>query len=355
MGKDEAPFEERVRRDRGKSNGMTRAHGPGKQGGTRGQGMKAARGRGKGKPEGTLTMSLTGRLEPKTEDEIYAEMQQLLRQHVDTAHQEVREMRDVADQALEMNKRSLHEITHLQKQLHSAKEGHNEADTISTGAYRIAIQATDQVQWEHKTISRHHGRELTYLQDAARMLSTLPDSLWSQGPTDVGRVRSFPAIYSNQTRTKRKAPEPPRVTKFLELQFCLQEENTKRGPKDETLLMRAGLGRRSINISDDADHSEFTRVLLEEYPKLRHLRGGWLLHKAAGAVDKEKLFLYRKVLTQTSQQIKQLRQGLKESMMWPLLESRPDVVPVIFPRHSTAECNAQEVLDTIAIKQGRNG
>ena len=68
--------------------------------------------------------------------------------------------------------------------------------------------------------------------------------------------RSFPAIYSNRTRTKRKAPEPPRVTKFLELQFCLQEENTNRSPKDETLLLRAGLGRRSINISDDADHSE---------------------------------------------------------------------------------------------------
>ncbi|KAL6487606.1 hypothetical protein MHYP_G00042320 [Metynnis hypsauchen] len=53
------------------------------------------------------------------------------------------------------------------------------------------------------------------------------------------------------------------------------------------------------------------------------------------------------VLTQTSRQIKQLRQGLKESMMWPLLEASPDVVPVIFPRHSTAECNAQVVLDNI--------
>ncbi|KAL6487604.1 hypothetical protein MHYP_G00042300 [Metynnis hypsauchen] len=34
-------------------------------------------------------------------------------------------------------------------------------------------------------------------------------------------------------------------------------------------------------------------------------------------------------------------------MMWPLLEASPDVVPVIFPRHSTAECNAQVVLDNI--------
>ncbi|KAL6475115.1 hypothetical protein MHYP_G00161550 [Metynnis hypsauchen] len=100
--------------------------------------------------------------------------------------------------------------------------------------------------------------------------------------------RFFPAVYSNQTRTERKAPEPPRVTKFLELQFCLQEENTNRSAKDETLLLRAGLGRRSINISDDADHSEITRVLLEEYPKLRHLHGGWLLHKAAGGSGQRK-------------------------------------------------------------------
>jgi hypothetical protein len=27
---------------------------------------------------------------------------------------------------------------------------------------------------------------------------------------------------------------------------------------------------------------QITRVLLEEYPKLRDLRGGWLLQKAAG-------------------------------------------------------------------------
>lgn len=30
-------------------------------------------------------------------------------------------------------------------------------------------------------------------------------------------------------------------------------------------------------------------------------------------------------------QIKQLRKGLKETMLWPLLCQRPDVLPVIFP------------------------
>ncbi|KAL6487608.1 hypothetical protein MHYP_G00042340 [Metynnis hypsauchen] len=113
--------------------------------------------------------------------------------------------------------------------------------------------------------------------------------------------KSFPATYSNRTRAKRNAPGPPRVIKFLELQFCLQEENTNRSAKEEALLLQAGIGRRSVNISDDADHSEITRVLLEEYPKLRHLCGGWLLHKAAGTVDKEKLLLYPKVPRATQQ------------------------------------------------------
>ncbi|XP_031144034.1 uncharacterized protein LOC116042047 [Sander lucioperca] len=99
--------------------------------------------------------------------------------------------------------------------------------------------------------------------------------------------RSFPAIYAGSR--KRKAPEPPRSTsKVIELQFCLQPENSDRTPKDETMLLQAGLGRRTVHVNDDADHTEITRVLLEEYPKLRNLRGGWLLQKAAGGSGQRK-------------------------------------------------------------------
>jgi len=54
------------------------------------------------------------------------------------------------------------------------------------------------------------------------------------------------------------APEPAKVTsvKFLELQFCLLAKNSEKTPKDETILLQAGLGRRTVNISDDADHTE---------------------------------------------------------------------------------------------------
>lgn len=57
---------------------------------------------------------------------------------------------------------------------------------------------------------------------------------------------------------KKMAPEPARVTsvRFLELQFCLISKNSQKTPKDEIVLLQAGLGRRTVNISDDADHTE---------------------------------------------------------------------------------------------------
>uniref|UniRef100_A0A8C2H3U6 HECT domain-containing protein n=1 Tax=Cyprinus carpio TaxID=7962 RepID=A0A8C2H3U6_CYPCA len=41
--------------------------------------------------------------------------------------------------------------------------------------------------------------------------------------------------------------------------------------------------------------------------------------------------LHHAVIGRTMRQIKQLRKGLKETMLWPLLRQRPDVLPVIFP------------------------
>ncbi|KAF1371927.1 hypothetical protein PFLUV_G00274540 [Perca fluviatilis] len=116
-------------------------------------------------------------------------------------------------------------------------------------------------------------------------------SIEVNNPVHRERQRSFPAIYAvSRARHKRKAPEPLRSTcsKVIELQFCLQPENSDRTPKDETMLLQAGLGRRTVHLNDDADHTEITRVLFEEYPKLRHLHGGWLLQKAAGGSGQRK-------------------------------------------------------------------
>lgn len=71
-------------------------------------------------------------------------------------------------------------------------------------------------------------------------------------------LRCFPSMYSGGQKRKRKSADTPRVsvTKFMELQFCLQSENTDKTPKDEAVLLQAGLGRRNINMADNVDHTE---------------------------------------------------------------------------------------------------
>lgn len=63
-------------------------------------------------------------------------------------------------------------------------------------------------------------------------------------------------MFSGQKR-KRKGGDPPRVTvcKYTKIQFCLLSQNTDTTPKDEAILLQAGLGRRIVNIADNAVHT----------------------------------------------------------------------------------------------------
>ncbi|XP_046891928.1 G2/M phase-specific E3 ubiquitin-protein ligase-like [Hypomesus transpacificus] len=58
-------------------------------------------------------------------------------------------------------------------------------------------------------------------------------------------------------------------------------------------------------------------------------------------------WLFQELLTQAvldcvAQPIKQIRKGLKDTGIWPLLSDRPDVHPIIFPREVDEELDAQE-------------
>ncbi|XP_031729693.1 uncharacterized protein LOC116397924 [Anarrhichthys ocellatus] len=55
------------------------------------------------------------------------------------------------------------------------------------------------------------------------------------------------------------------------------------------LLLRAGLGRRTIGIPETADHSQISMILMETYSKMVPLEGAWMLHKAAGGSGQRKL------------------------------------------------------------------
>ncbi|XP_068162216.1 uncharacterized protein [Antennarius striatus] len=48
---------------------------------------------------------------------------------------------------------------------------------------------------EHSVLDRHHGRETSDSDLAPALIDSLPDSLWTQGPTDVGRCDVTPVTF----------------------------------------------------------------------------------------------------------------------------------------------------------------
>ncbi|XP_046906509.1 uncharacterized protein LOC124488078 [Hypomesus transpacificus] len=57
--------------------------------------------------------------------------------------------------------------------------------------------------------------------------------------------------------------------------------------------------------------------------------------------------LFHSVIARTSRQVKQLRKGLKETLVWPLLKEREDLVPQFLPRNSEAALNSHSVIQRI--------
>ncbi|XP_053731649.1 uncharacterized protein LOC128765183 [Synchiropus splendidus] len=65
----------------------------------------------------------------------------------------------------------------------------------STKMYKIMFEPTTNSSiLEHVFIDRQHGREHTDHEEAASMLTSLPQSLWSAGPFDVGHCTSTAAV-----------------------------------------------------------------------------------------------------------------------------------------------------------------
>ncbi|XP_062325112.1 uncharacterized protein LOC134026396 isoform X3 [Osmerus eperlanus] len=158
-------------------------------------------------------------------------------------------------------------------------------DLVSSQAKGLVARAPQAA-----TTSRGDVRPPVRLQiPAQQQASSIP------APNSVQRdmQRSFPAFYQGRkSRGKRPFPSPSVIIpacRRCQLTFCLLPESTSKTPKTETNLLQAGLGRRSICIIENADHEEITRVLTEEYPKMRELTGGWLLYKATGGTGQRNL------------------------------------------------------------------
>ncbi|MEQ2195351.1 hypothetical protein XENOCAPTIV_011389 [Xenoophorus captivus] len=58
--------------------------------------------------------------------------------------------------------------------------------------------------------------------------------------------------------------------------------------------------------------------------------------------------LHYAVMNRVMRQIKQIRKGLKDTMLWTLISERPDVTQIILPRKSSAVLNPESILDRIS-------
>ncbi|XP_059183504.1 endogenous retrovirus group K member 18 Pol protein [Centropristis striata] len=70
--------------------------------------------------------------------------------------------------------------------------------SVQAQTYRIQVSGEDKAILEHTQISRHHGRERTDHAEAAALIDGLPEHLWAQTPTGVGKVQYKPVTFQVQ-------------------------------------------------------------------------------------------------------------------------------------------------------------
>ncbi|KAI4903401.1 hypothetical protein NFI96_022817 [Prochilodus magdalenae] len=115
-------------------------------------------------------------------------------------------------------------------------------------------------------------------------------------PEPLPLLLSFPGYLGKSTPVrgrKRVSPYEAVSTRTVFMKFYLVNKYMDRTPKprEELSLYAAGMGRRTVMLPENADHSEVTRLLTEQYPKLSSLSGGWLLYKALGGSGQRRLTL----------------------------------------------------------------
>uniref|UniRef100_UPI0037E88A9C uncharacterized protein n=1 Tax=Semicossyphus pulcher TaxID=241346 RepID=UPI0037E88A9C len=107
-------------------------------------------------------------------------------------------------------------------------------------------------------------------------------------------TRSFPGYFkSTFSRGKKRCLTATKhlvkvTSKPTALNFYLLPKNTSHTPLpiEELELLQAGMGRQTVSLPEDGDHTE---LLADTFPKMEDLRGGWLLHKATGGSGRRKL------------------------------------------------------------------
>ncbi|XP_047231514.1 uncharacterized protein LOC124874269 isoform X4 [Girardinichthys multiradiatus] len=109
-------------------------------------------------------------------------------------------------------------------------------------------------------------------------------------------ARSFPGLFRREAKGKRRFAPDARLQKGFLVNFFLLDRQRSKTPKgdEELQLILAGLGKRSLTVNESFRHSEvflfkLTDSLLNAFPRLSSINGGWLLHNSTGGGGQRKL------------------------------------------------------------------
>ncbi|KAM4594064.1 uncharacterized protein V3H82_025842 isoform 2-T2 [Fundulus diaphanus] len=104
-------------------------------------------------------------------------------------------------------------------------------------------------------------------------------------------ARSFPGLFRRETKGKRRFTPYTRPKKSFLVNFFLLEKQRSKTPKgdEELQLILAGLGKRSLSVTESLTHTELTDLLINAFPRLGSINGGWLLYKSTDAKEFENM------------------------------------------------------------------
>ncbi|XP_016339404.1 uncharacterized protein LOC107686802 isoform X2 [Sinocyclocheilus anshuiensis] len=107
-------------------------------------------------------------------------------------------------------------------------------------------------------------------------------------------TRSFPGFFSKGRGKRRMLSVPPsKPAKILPVNFYLLPHQYERTPMESEQLvhMQAGLGRKTMQMDENATYDEVCAQLKELFPKFQEVKGGWLVYKSSGGWGSRKLNL----------------------------------------------------------------
>ncbi|CAL9689654.1 unnamed protein product [Knipowitschia caucasica] len=109
-------------------------------------------------------------------------------------------------------------------------------------------------------------------------------------------TRTFPGLFSKSRGKKRFPPPslmPAKKCKPLQVSFYLLPKEFERTPTDldKVSHLEAGLGSRTACLDESITHEELCDALIQLYPKLQTITGGWLLYKSTAGWGIRKLSL----------------------------------------------------------------